>query len=290
MMFSPLASFRRSVGVAALGLSAACSLLLGAEAAAVVDLASVQAASGQWDMSLGDTNRKCRLTLRSDTDAKGYALAMPAGCRRAMPILADVGTWALPSQDRVTFVDRTGATVLEFTSVNEQTLSAKGPEGETYELVSTRVRVAQASGLALPGFQVARPEAAPKPAPIPAPQMAQAKPQPAHVAVASSVAAPPKSGDVAGRYAILRDGTKDTGCMLTLDDKARGPKGNKAQLAPACRDQGIVIFDPLGWRFEKGKLVLTARKGHDAHFEFHSDGTWQKDSKAAGKPLGFKKI
>ena len=101
---------------------------------------------------------------------------------------------------------------------------------------------------------------------------------------------PPKPAALPGRYAVLRDGGKDTGCMLTLDDKARGPKGtNKAQLAPACRDQGVVIFDPAGWTLEKGKLVLTARKGHNAVFDRTAEGVWMKEGKE-GKPLGFRKM
>jgi hypothetical protein len=98
--------------------------------------------------------------------------------------------------------------------------------------------------------------------------------------------------DVAGRYIILRDETRDTGCMLTLDAKSRGPRGTyRAILAPACRDQGIVIFDPVGWQIDRNNhLALTARKGHQAHFERAPDGTWQKDPKDGGKPLGFRKM
>ncbi len=95
------------------------------------------------------------------------------------------------------------------------------------------------------------------------------------------------AGDVGGRYSILRDEDKDTGCMLTLDTRARGPGGNKAQLAPACRDNGVVIFDPVGWAVDRGRLVLTARKGHKAHFERDSNGVWRRDAKE-GKALGLK--
>jgi hypothetical protein len=119
---------------------------------------------------------------------------------------------------------------------------------------------------------------APKPAPAkPAPIVD--KPAPAPTPAAAQSAAAPAStarpNDVAGRYIILREGGKDVGCMLTLDDKARGPGGDlKAQLAPACRDQGIVIFDPVAWRVERGRLVLTARKGHAATFDKQADGAW----------------
>jgi hypothetical protein len=124
--------------------------------------------------------------------------------------------------------------------------------------------------------------AAAKPAPIPE------KPAAAQSAAAGSTARP---NDVAGRYIILREGGKDVGCMLTLDDKARASNGDlKAQLAPACRDQGIVIFDPVAWRVERGRLVLTARKGHAATFDKQADGAWWKDPAEGGKPLGVKKI
>ncbi|MBI1868231.1 MAG: AprI/Inh family metalloprotease inhibitor [Methylocystis sp.] len=93
----------------------------------------------------------------------------------------------------------------------------------------------------------------------------------------------------AGRYAMLRAGDKDTGCMLTLDDKKHGPGGFKALLAPACRDQGLVIFDPVGWSIERGRLALTARKGHKAHFDLQADGVWRRDAKE-GKALALKRL
>jgi len=102
---------------------------------------------------------------------------------------------------------------------------------------------------------------------------------------APAIAAPP----VAGRYAILRAGDKDTGCMLTLDDRNRGPGGFRAQLAPACRDQGVVIFDPVGWSLERGRLSLTARKGHKAHFDQEPDGLWRRDAKE-GKALSLRRL
>lgn len=86
--------------------------------------------------------------------------------------------------------------------------------------------------------------------------------------------------DVAGRYAILRE-DKDTACMLTLQP------GGKAQLAPACRDNGIVVFDPIAWRMDKGKLILKARKGHNLEMLRDATGVWRRDG-AEGKGLGFR--
>jgi hypothetical protein len=86
----------------------------------------------------------------------------------------------------------------------------------------------------------------------------------------------------------MRD-KRDTGCMLTLDE-ARVKGGERAQLAPGCRDQGIVVFDPMVWQFANGELVLTARAGHKAHLQKAGEGSWLKDPKDGGKPLGLKKL
>ena len=153
----------------------------------------------------------------------------------------------------------------------EDGLAAKGPEGETYSLTAAdpakRRQFAQAPKPAVPAAPAA-PAAAP----------------------AVSAADPVKPADMAGRYAVLREVGKETGCTITLDEKVKGPKGTlKALLAPACRDQGIVIFDPVGWTIAGGRLALTAKKGHQAHFDKQADGTWTKDTKE-GKPLILKKM
>jgi hypothetical protein len=108
----------------------------------------------------------------------------------------------------------------------------------------------------------------------------------ASTAIAAGDARP---GAVGGRYMILRAEDKDTGCMLTLDDRARGRGGFRAQLAPACRDNGLVVFDPIGWSVEHGRLALTARKGHKAYFELDAGGIWRRDPKE-GKSLSLKRL
>ena len=37
-------------------------------------------------------------------------------------------------------------------------------------------------------------------------------------------------------------------------------------------------------------LVLTARAGHKTRLDQTGDGTWSKDPKEGGKPLGLKKL
>jgi hypothetical protein len=258
----------------------AFSLVLMAQASAAIDLTSVEKLAGQWDLSLNDTNRRCRLVLRPEQVGPGLALGMPAGCRRAMPLLSEVGSWALQPGDHVSFADAQGKEVLAFLPNGDGPLLAKGPEGEIYRLATAETsaegqRFSNLPSVQVPGFET--------PAPAPARLVVAATTTPAAAASA-------KPEEIAGRYSVLREGGKDTGCMLTLDAKARGLKGgNKALLAPACRDQGIIIFDPVGWTLEKGRLKLTARKGHHAIFDQKGDGTWEKDPKE-GKALGLKKM
>jgi hypothetical protein len=232
---------------------------------------------GAWDLNLDKTPRQCRIVLRNDVVAAGNSLALPAGCRRGMPVLADVVGWS-PVADGIELNDVSGKVILQFSMTKDGYFSASGPEGETYSFNSAdpkrRARLAAAMAPAggsspltsMAGFQ------------------AQTKPK------AAAPAAAVKAAELPGRYSIFREGPKDTACMLTLDDKARGPKGSmKAVLSPACRDQGMVIFDPAGWTLERGRLVLTARKGHQAHFDRQSDGSWSKDPKD-GKQLILKKL
>jgi len=251
--------------------------LAGAAQAAIV-LSNPSAAAGQWDMSLADSHRSCRMTLRADPAGGAASVSMPAGCRRSLPILAHVGTFELPSADHIALADQSGAAVLDFASEGGRNFTANGPEGETYRLVAVsgafaqNEHMAQAAAPKTPGFQTVETKTGDT------------------AAMPSRITSAIKPGDLAGRYAVLRDGNKDTGCMVTLDDKARAAKGGfKATLAPACRDQGIVIFDPMGWQLTSGRLVLTARKGHTTHLDLQPDSTWAKDPKE-GKPLSLKKL
>jgi hypothetical protein len=109
----------------------------------------------------------------------------------------------------------------------------------------------------------------------------------AAVAASGSAAQADPRAEAAGRYAILRAEDKDTGCMLTLEQRPASG-GFKAQLAPACRDNGLVVFDPVAWSLDHGRLSLVARKGHKAHFDREAaGGIWRRDAKE-GKALSLR--
>jgi hypothetical protein len=273
---SPKAHLPALAGALGLSLTLGLGFCLGAAHPALA-LSNPIAAAGQWDITLADSNRSCRMTLRADETGPA-AVSMPAGCRRSLPILANVGSFDVPRADHIALADQTGKPILDFAEDSGRSFIANGPQGEIYHLVAIsgafvqNERVAQAANPKPPGFQTV-----------------DTKPADS-TTMPSRITSAIKPGDLGGRYAVLRDGNKDTGCMITLDDKTRAAKGGfKATLAPACRDQGIVIFDPMGWQLTGGRLVLTARKGHTTHLDLQQDSTWAKDPKE-GKGLSLKKL
>ncbi|PNG26704.1 protease inhibitor Inh/omp19 family protein [Methylocella silvestris] len=224
-------------------------------AAATLD--NPDALLGQWDLTLEGSNKACRLTFRAERVRGGYYLGLPAGCRRAVAPLANAAAWSLPGGEHLIIGDVVGAPLLDFALQPDGALAAISPAGENYKLT----------------FAAAAPAATPAPASAANP--AATRPGAAKTA--------PRLGEIPGRYAVLRDGGRDTGCMVTLD------ASTKAFLAPACRDQGIVTFDPVGWRLAGSRLVLVARKGHTTQLDLQPDGTFVKDA-ALGKNLGLKKL
>jgi hypothetical protein len=268
------------------GLFWAVGLWLAAAQPAPAQTAKAEAIAGRWDMALADSNRKCGILLRAEQEAGGHALGMPAGCRRAMPILADVGAWAPAEKGRLDLEDRSGRPLLEFAPATDGELTAKGPGGESYTLVAANTGPQSATFAPVQAAESGSFE----------PVLTDGNGAAKEIAAANSPAPAPvgtftgKPADVAGRYAILRAGGKDSGCMLTLDDKAHGPRDSlKAILAPGCGDSGMLIFDPVGWQIERGRMALVARKGHQTHLDQQPDGNWTKDPKE-GAPLELKKL
>ncbi len=241
--------------------------------------------AGTWVVSLDRSRATCRVMLRAEKSDKGnYFLGMPAACRHAMPAIEKVGRWTLPDDGHLTLDDPAGQHVLVFVSAGDG-FSAQAAGG-TY-----RMSRADAAGRSTPVSVLSADTgdaAADMFEPVtPPPLRATVQPIVSKREVAAVAIRP---ADLAGRYAVMRE-KHDTGCMLTLDDQAKGKAGGeRAQLAPGCRDQGIVIFDPVGWRLVNGALVLTARAGHTTKLGKTDEGNWAKDTKDGSKPIGLKKL
>ena len=81
---------------------------------------------GAWDLSLEGTNRKCRLTFGSEPAAPGQTLRFPAGCRRALPVLARRCRLACPGARRsCAFSGPAGETTLVVPPDGDDAFTAK---------------------------------------------------------------------------------------------------------------------------------------------------------------------
>lgn len=222
--------------------------------------------TGIWVLSADGVAGKCRILLRPELSAAGgRQMTIPLLCLRTFPLLGPAETWSAAKDGGLEFKERSGRIVIAF-AAQAGDFVASGPQGLAYRLVPL-VNQGQEKGQSPgPGNRLA-------------PLLAAAGERPP---------AEPKPGPE-GRYSVLREDGKDTGCMLILDNKGKPSKMAKASLAPGCRDQGIVIFDPAGWQIVNGRLVLTARKGHKTYLDAQPDGTWKKDP-SEGKVLSLKRL
>ncbi len=259
--------------------------------------------AGVWDITRDQAPRRCRVMLNAEHSDKGdYFIAVPPACRHAMPLFAKAGRWSLSDPTHLALTTPSGDPVLEL-AADGAGFSGPGPDGNTYHFnpVPTAERRATGYGAATDLGGAGPPTiielATSKPMerlaetarPSDTPTAGQRTADARRAEATERHPATDRPSDLAGRYAVLRDKTHDTGCMLTLDDKTRVKGGDRAALAPACRDQGIVVFDPAAWQLVRGRLVLIAKAGHTTHLDKQADGTWMKDP-AEGKSLSLKKL
>ncbi|MBK3403883.1 AprI/Inh family metalloprotease inhibitor [Methylorubrum populi] len=228
-------------------------------------------AAGTWDLSLEGGRRRCVLTLAMETGPSGRAARFPAGCRRALPLLAGIGGW-LFTDEGLRLVDRNLRPVLAFArSPDGMSLGATAENGEHYNLVPLQIAAMQ-------------PPAAPGTATAAA---AQGDPSPA--AATEKPDEPPAPGPAPGLYALDRAEQKDL-CRLEFALSLEAGKDTApVRVLPDCRDSGITVFDPVSWRFANGHLTLKARRGHAVNLVAIGEGRWRRDPEI-GAPLMLRKV
>lgn len=211
-------------------------------------------AAGTWDLSLAGGNRRCVLTLATDTGPSGRVVRFPAGCRRALPLMAGITGWLFPGEG-IRLVDRNARPLLAFSrNPDGMSLGATSENGERYNLVPLQI-------------------AAMRP---PDPAAGAGSPAPASSTEAAAPPPPPE-GPAPGLYALDRATQKDV-CRIELAGSAGTDRGAApVRLQPDCRDSGITVFDPVSWRFANGHLTLKARRGHAVNLVATGDGRWRRD-------------
>lgn len=210
---------------------------------------------GTWDLSRDGSTRRCVVTLSAESGEAGRRLSFPAGCRRALPVLNGVAGW-LFTDGALRLVDKNLRPVLPFARrPDARSLVATAESGEHYSLVPLQI-VAM-----VPAVPVV---AASAPAPVPPP------PRGSSAAAETDLGGPPPP---TGLYTLDRYRDLDT-CRLDL---AEGPEPAPVHVRDGCRDSGLSVFDPVSWRFVRGRLTLTARRGHTVSLIPMGDGRWRRD-------------
>jgi hypothetical protein len=209
--------------------------------------------AGRWDLSLDGSSRRCPVMLSLDESPAGRVLRFPAGCRRALPILNGIGGWRASGEERLDLLGVEGGAALRFGREDEDVLVARAASGEVF-------RLERPQGLVQP---VRLP---PPPSPIGVPQVTPVDP----------AKAPPLSS-VPGTYVVDRYSEREV-CRIDLGRAPLEAGGRyAARLLDGCRDLGLAAFDPVAWRYEAGRLTITARRGHEVTLISEREGQWRRD-------------
>jgi hypothetical protein len=253
----------RGLGFSALFVASAVA------AAAQPAPAAFEEAAGRGDLSLDGANRSCRVMLSLDESPVGRILRFPSGCRRALPILNAMGGWNSAGKDRLILLDAQGAVALRFEPDGEDVLVARTAAGQVF-------RLERAEDAAEP---VRLPPPLPPPPAIGVPQMTPIDPEKA-----------PPLASLPGVYAIDRYSEREV-CRIDLRRGllAGGSGRFEARILEGCRDLGLAAFDPIAWRYEAGRLTLTARRGHEVTLISERDGHWRRDPEV-GTTLILRKV
>ncbi|MFO1146927.1 MAG: AprI/Inh family metalloprotease inhibitor [Alsobacter sp.] len=237
-----------------------------ASAASAVDL--TRALAGPWELAIPKSSRSCRLTLGAEAAPGGHVVGAPPACRIALPLLVQVSAWTVNEDKSISLVDAAGKSVVDFKPTAQAGHFAAKAGADSFTLApATGPKDADRTGSIAAALSGKAPPAGA--------QVAAAATAPA--AAAPAELAPIRPEAVVGLYGVAREKNKPI-CSIDLTNRPLRKAGVfVASLSGGCIDPGLKVFDPVGWRVEKGRLFLIAKKGHEQGFAPGPDGVFSKD-------------
>ncbi|MHB2165401.1 AprI/Inh family metalloprotease inhibitor [Alsobacter sp. R-9] len=236
----------------------------------------VKTLSGVWELANQGGTRSCRLTLTTAGTSTGYQIGMPPACRQALPVLGPASNWSYNADGTISLRDGAGQSVIDLRrDKGGSTFAGRaGTEDLLLTPVSGQPQQPQRRG-AKPVQQTPEERAKALSAAL------------AHQPVAEDLP-PLQPAQLVGLYGIARDKFRPI-CSIDLTERPAARRGQYvAVLSGGCLDSGMKIFDPVGWRTERGRLLLVARKGHEQSFAAGKDGIFEKNP-PSGQQLYLKK-
>jgi hypothetical protein len=99
----------------------------------------------------------------------------------------------------------------------------------------------------------------------------------------------PPLASLPGTYLVDRYAEREV-CRIDLGRAMMAVSGRfEVRLLDGCRDRGLAAFDPVSWRYEAGRLTITARRGHEVTLISERDGLWRRDPEI-GMTLILRKV
>ncbi|WP_293856534.1 AprI/Inh family metalloprotease inhibitor [uncultured Alsobacter sp.] len=279
-------SLDRSRGAAGALLLAAFAAMLGPGTATAQQAAKkpeppalVKTLAGVWELTDPLTSKACRLNLTTDTVLHGYLVGMPPACRMALPVVNGVTSWTYNSDGSISLRDPGGVSVLDLR--RDRPGPSFGTKTAQGELVLTPINAATAAAITKPGAKTAAPAA------LPPDRVGAVSAALEHHPVAAELP-PLQPATIVGLYGVSREKNRPI-CSIDLTERPSTRRGQYvAVLSGGCLDTGLKVFEPIGWRTERGRLLLVARKGHEQSFAPGKDGVFEKDP-PSGAQLFLKK-
>jgi hypothetical protein len=123
---SPMVS-GRTIGRALLIALGAAGFVASAQAQAPLSDGAKAMASGSWEFSNADRDKRCTVVFKTDPATVGMRLEFDKACAGAFPFIKEIVGWTLTENDFLRLLDAKGQSLLEFSEVETGMYEAPRP-------------------------------------------------------------------------------------------------------------------------------------------------------------------